>query len=92
MASPEEEFIEQVAKQLPVKELYNDALSPAAREAGGLGADLIKALRIQLTAVALDRFRRFINDTVNRVPTDKQLAPEATSETLIVAQEAASLE
>jgi len=78
--SAEDEFAKEIAKQLPVKAAYKDAIRPAARQTGGLAEDIIKALRlalfpIQLAAVAQDRFRRFVHDAVERVPADKRLAP-----------------
>lgn len=42
--SVEEEFAKEIAKQLPVKEAYSDALKPAAKGLGQFGGDLIKAI------------------------------------------------
>ena len=78
--SADDEFVKEIAKQLPVKAAYKDAIRPAARQTGELAEDIIKALRlalfpIQLAAVGHDRFRRFISDAVERVPADKRISP-----------------
>jgi hypothetical protein len=73
-------FADTIAKVLPVKAIYDDAVSPAARQLGALGEDTLKAVRlalfpIQLAAAAQDRFRRFVVDAVNRVPEEKRVSP-----------------
>jgi hypothetical protein len=52
----------------------------AARQAGRLGEDIVKTIRLalfplQFTAAAQDRFQRFIHKAVDRVPSDKRIAP-----------------
>ncbi len=37
----EGEFAKELAKQLPVKDLYEDAGSPAAKQVGQIGEDLV---------------------------------------------------
>src|SRR4051794_26582250 len=76
----EDEFAKELAKQLPVKAVYQDAIHPAAKQAGDLGEDVMKAVRlalapIQLLAVAQDRFQRFIEHSVGRVPPERQISP-----------------
>jgi abortive infection alpha-like protein len=71
---------EALAKQLPVKQLYNEALSPAAKEAGQFFGDIAKTIRLalvpfQLTAAYQDRLTRFIDRAVRRVPEEKRIAP-----------------
>jgi hypothetical protein len=73
-------FADTIAKVLPVKAIYDDAVSPAARQLGGLGEDRLKAVRfalfpIQLAAAAQDRFHRFVVNAVNRVPEEKRVSP-----------------
>jgi Abortive infection alpha len=75
-----DEFAIEIAKQLPIKEAYKDAIQPAAKQTGELGEELVKALRlalfpIQLAAGLQDRFRRFVRDSVARVPLERQVSP-----------------
>jgi Abortive infection alpha len=76
----EDDFINEIVKQLPIKAAYRDAVRPAARQTGELAEDFVKTLRLalfplQLAAVTQDRFRRFIDAAINRVPADKRLTP-----------------
>lgn len=61
---------------------YDDAVSPAAREAGCLGEDLVKAFRlftapIQLLANWQDRFRMWLDNVRSRVPAGRQVEAPA---------------
>jgi hypothetical protein len=61
----EEEFARELAKQLPVKAMYEDAAAPAAKQAGQLFQDLVKALQlalapVQLLAALQDRIEGFL--------------------------------
>lgn len=74
------EFAKEIAKQLPVRAAYEDAVQPAARQTGELAEDLLKAVRlalfpIQLLAAVQDRFRKFVKSAVDRVPTEKRISP-----------------
>src|SRR5262249_16188004 len=76
----EEEFAKELAKQLPVKAIYKDAGAPAAKQAGQLFEDLVKALQLALAPVQLlgawqDRFRRFLDTAVRRVPEANRISP-----------------
>lgn len=76
----EDEFAKEIAKQLPVKEVYHDGIQPAAKQFGQLAEDLIKALQlalfpVQLAAGLQDRFRRFVQTSVARVPIKNQVSP-----------------
>ena len=78
--SADPNFIESIAKLLPVKAVYKDAVRPGARQIGELAEDTLKALRlalfpIQLAAVAQDRFRRFVVNAVERIPEEMRLSP-----------------
>jgi len=80
--SAEDEFAKEIAKQLPVKAAYKDAIRPAARQTGEMAEDIIKAVRlalfpIQLAAMAQDRFRRFVRHAVDRVPVENRVTPPA---------------
>lgn len=64
------------------EKIYNDAVSPAAREAGCVGEDLVKSFRlftapIQLLAAWQDRFRMWLDDVRSRVPTSRQVEAPA---------------
>jgi len=70
-------------KLLPAKVIekaYDDAVSPAAREAGKVAADIVRTARLllapfQLAAAFQDRFERVIERIRTRVPEEKQVAP-----------------
>lgn len=75
-----DEFAKEIAKQLPVKAAYQDAIQPAAKQTGEFGEDLLKALRlalfpIQLAAGLQDCFRHFVRASVARVPPERQVSP-----------------
>jgi hypothetical protein len=77
---PIQKAAETLAKQLPVKELYSDVISPAAREAGHLFADMVRTLRLalvpfQFAGAAQDRVANFIDRAVRRVPEQKRISP-----------------
>lgn len=70
----------EVAKQIPVKEAYDDAVAPGARQAGLIVEDIAKTLRlalapIQITAALQDRLSQFLNRSVRRVPEERRVAP-----------------
>ncbi len=70
----------ELAKQLPVKRVYKEGLSPAVREIGGTLADVMKVLRlalapVQALAALQDRYKRFLDQSVRRVPEDRRIAP-----------------
>jgi hypothetical protein len=78
--SVEEEFAKELAKQLPVKAIYKDAAAPAARQTGQLLEDLVKTLQLALAPVQLlgaiqDRYRRFLDAAVRRVPEANRVSP-----------------
>jgi hypothetical protein len=79
-ADPLTEFAKEVAHQLPVKEIYNDAGSPAAKQTGQLLSDLVKTIQLALVPVQFlgayqDRIRSFIDKSVRQVPEEKRIAP-----------------
>ncbi len=64
MSAPEE-FAREIAKQLPVKEVYSDLAQPGAKQAGQLVEDLVKVLQlalfpVQALAAVQDRYRNFV--------------------------------
>jgi hypothetical protein len=74
------EFAKEVAKQLPVKQIYDDGLSPAVKQTGQFLIDLAKVVQlalvpIQFAAAYQDRVRSFIDRAVRAVPEGKQIAP-----------------
>lgn len=74
------DLIQELAKQLPVKDIYHDAGSPAVKEAGSIAEDLMKALHlalapVQYVAAVQDRFRAFLRTSVARVPEARRIAP-----------------
>jgi hypothetical protein len=72
--------IEELAKQIPAKEIYGDLASPATREVGEIFADLVKTLRLALAPIQLfgamqDRYKNFLDRTVRRVPEERRISP-----------------
>lgn len=67
----DEQIVTAIAKQLPIKDIYADAIQPGAKQIGFLAEDLMKALRLALFPVALvagfqDRVERFVKK--GRIP------------------------
>src|ERR1700730_2833934 len=78
--SAEDEFAKELARQLPIRQLYKDAVGDPARQAGQLAADILKTLQLALAPVQIlgayqDRFRNFIDRSVRRVPQNKRVSP-----------------
>jgi hypothetical protein len=78
--SAQEEFAKELAKQLPVKAIYDDAGSPAAKQSGQLLEDLVKVLQLALAPVQYfaalqDRYRNFLDRSVRRVPEARRVPP-----------------
>ncbi|TVQ35926.1 MAG: DUF4393 domain-containing protein [Geminicoccaceae bacterium] len=69
-------------KQFPIKDFYEDGLSPSVKEVGGALADITKTLRlvlapIQFTGLLQDRFRDFLETSITRVPREDRVPPPA---------------
>lgn len=78
--SVEEEFAKELAKQLPVGKIYDDAASTAAKQTGQFFGDVIKAVQlalapVQYVAALQDRYRAFLDKAVRRVPERERIAP-----------------
>jgi hypothetical protein len=63
----------EVAKQIPVKDAYVDALKPGVKQVGTLIEDLTKVILlglapVQFVAALQDRYRNFLDTAVRRVP------------------------
>lgn len=63
-----------------VKAAYVDAVSPALKEAGKFGQNLVKTLRlvmfpVQCAAMLQDRLERHLQRSIDRVPEDRRVAP-----------------
>lgn len=76
----DEDPIVEIAKRLPIKQAYEDAVHPAAKQTGGIGEDLMKTLRLALAplqygAALQDRFARHIDNSVRRIPEERRVAP-----------------
>lgn len=76
----EDEFARELAKQLPVKTIYEELGSPAAKQAGQFAGDLLKALQlalapVQYIAALQDRYRRFLDTSIRRIPDERRVAP-----------------
>lgn len=70
----------EVAKQIPVKEAYDDALKPGAKQVGTLVEDITKVILlglapVQFAAALQDRYRAFLNRAVRRVPETDRVLP-----------------
>lgn len=80
MTDPEEEFIKDLVKQLPVKDLYDDSLKKPAKGIGDLSSDLIKVVSlalapVQYLAALQDRYRNFLDQSIRRVPEKQRIRP-----------------
>ena len=78
--NPVVEFAREVAQQLPVQQAYNEAASPAVKQAGEFFEDLVKTVRlalapIQFLAAYQDRVRHFIDRSVRVVPEAQRVPP-----------------
>lgn len=74
------EVAKEIAKQLPIKEVYGDLVAPGSKEAGNLVEDIVKTARLalaplQFTAALQDRYARFLNEAIRRVPDPKLQSP-----------------
>lgn len=70
----------EVARQIPLKDAYDDAVKPAARQVGNLAEDLAKTILLvlaplQVAAAYQDRFRDFLDKSIRRVPEQDRLPP-----------------
>ncbi len=77
---PTSEFAKELAKQIPVKALYQDAVAPAASQVGQLATDIVKTIQLalapfQFLSAYQDRLRSFINSSVHRVPEQRRVSP-----------------
>src|SRR5262245_13574847 len=77
---PTTEFAKELARQLPVKAIYDDAAAPAAKQTGQLLEDLTKVLQLALLpaqslAALQDRYRRFLDKSIRRIPEERQVSP-----------------
>lgn len=70
----------EVAKNIPVKDAYDDALKPGAKQVGTLIEDLTKVILlglapVQFAAALQDRYRNFLDSAVRRVPEPNRVSP-----------------
>ena len=70
----------EIGKQVPVKQAYEDAASPAMKQVGATLEDVIKCVRlvgfpIQWMAVQHDRFRASIERSARQVPETRRILP-----------------
>lgn len=77
------EIIGQVANSKPIEKAYEDAASPALKEIGKIGSDLVKTARLilaplQIAATYQDRFEALLIKIKTRIPEQRQIpiAPE----------------
>lgn len=74
-----DDLLEKVVLQVADK-AYDDALSPALRETGTFGQDLMKTARlvlfpIQFAAAYQDRFANYLDRAIRKVPTENRVQP-----------------
>ena len=77
---PTTAFAEELAKQLPVKAIYEDTAKPAAQQASQLLQDVVKTIQLALAPLQFagayqDRLRAFIDRSVRAVPDSRQIPP-----------------
>jgi hypothetical protein len=64
----------------PVKEIYNDAVSPAAKQVGRVFEDVVKIARLPLIPVQYlasfqDKYDRFLRASIDKVPDERRILP-----------------
>jgi len=74
------DFIEEIAKQLPIKQIYDDVAQPSAKQVGTISEDLLRTLHlvlapIQITSALQDRFRNFVNKSIRKIPEENRIQP-----------------
>ncbi len=70
----------ELVKQVPIKEVYQDGLSPAVRETGSVLTDFVKTIRLalaplQYTAALQDRYVKFLDRSVRNIPEERRVLP-----------------
>ncbi|WP_428429556.1 Abi-alpha family protein [Pararhizobium sp.] len=70
----------EIAKQLPVKAVYDDGIARPLRVAGDVMTDILKTLHLalaplQVAAALQDRFVDFLNTSIRRVREQDRIAP-----------------
>jgi hypothetical protein len=78
--SDETNLVKALLSEKVVEDVYEDVMSGAAKEIGGLGTDLVKTARlllapIQFAAAYQDRLRRVIERIANKVPDGQRVEP-----------------
>ncbi len=71
----------EIAKQLPVKDAYQDVAAPGMKQAGQAIEDIVKTLRLaflplHLAGAYFDRASRSIHKSIEKVPSDDRIAPQ----------------
>ncbi|SHM37655.1 Abi-alpha family protein [Bradyrhizobium lablabi] len=74
------EFAVELAKQFPIKNVYDDALKPSAAQAGQILQDIVKTIQLALAPLQIagayqDRLRAFIDRSVRAVPEKQRVSP-----------------
>ena len=80
--APLPEGLENILGAKTVEKLYDDALSPIAKEIGKIGGDVGKTARLllaplQIGATLQDRLKGFLERAAKRVPDERKIAPPA---------------
>jgi hypothetical protein len=78
---PTSEFAKELARQLPVKAMYDDVASPAAKQTGQILTDIVKTIQLALAPLQFfsayqDRLRKFIDTSVRRVAPEQRISPD----------------
>lgn len=76
----EDDLIKEIAKQLPVRAFYDDAIQPAAKQVGAFGEELMATLRLALFPVQYlaglqKRYAKFVEKSVSRVAPENRVSP-----------------
>jgi hypothetical protein len=84
MNEPADDFVqnlaEAIAKQVPVRDVYEDGLSKPTKQTGELLTDIVKTLRLALFPVQAlsalqDRYSKFIDRSIRQVPEQQRTPP-----------------
>ena len=80
MTDSVDKAVENIIKNLPIKQIYDDGLSAPTKQVGQALTDIAKTVRLalfpfQVLAAVQDRAEKFIERAVRRVPNERRVPP-----------------
>lgn len=77
----QDKLLENVGKELPIKEMYSDLLKPSFSRLGKLGDDILKFVALPFTFLGMTadelelKYKGFVSQAINKVPEEKRIKP-----------------